>query len=370
MTTTLNYPLAPAPAAAPAAPIAPTAVEEVPAGEAHAIATMMAELKRQLEERYVAHRAVVRRDAHPKIVGLVKASFAVHPKCPAELRHGVFGRQETFDAEIRFSNGAPIIRHDLAIDVRGMAIKLPDVKDELLREGGQDFLLATGEAFFGSDAVDYADFPAASVSPIKTVWYFIRGRRWRAWLRSVQGHVSPAIPFDNEYFSQTPYRLGPHCVKYSARPLVARKAADTPWYLRRGIRMIVGIVARLFPRLLPKSIPERPLRELLIRELAGGPVTMELLVQRWPDLSRLPAWAIEDATRTWPLPWIPVATIDIHQQRGIEQRDAIAERMSFNPWHGLREHQPLGSINRARLAVYKEMSAFRNAHNRERKAAV
>jgi hypothetical protein len=33
--------------------------------------------------------------------------------------------------------------------------------------------------------------------------------------------------------------------------------------------------------------------------------------------------------------------------------------MSFNPWHALVPHRPLGSMNRARRAIYEALSAFR-----------
>jgi hypothetical protein len=114
---------------------------------------------------------------------------------------------------------------------------------------------------------------------------------------------------------------------------------------------------------LPQWIPSDAVRRALMRDLAAGQVTFEFLIQRWPDLGTLPTWAIEDASRTWPAPWVKVATIEILQQCDIADRDAEAERMTFSPWHARRAHQPLGSINRARLAIYRTMSAFRNAHN-------
>src|SRR5262249_23688772 len=82
-----------------------------------------------------------------------------------------------------------------------------------------------------------------------------------------------------------------------------------------------------------------------------------------PDLGNLPTWAIEDATRTWLAPWVRVATIEIFQQCHIADRDAVAERMTFNPWHARKVHQPLGSINRARGPIYRTMSLFPNSHN-------
>jgi hypothetical protein len=346
--------------------IAPTwtPVEELPAGENAAIDQMIEELKSQLVERYIDHGALVRRDAHPKTVGLVQARLIVSPDCPAELRYGVFSTPgQTFDAEIRYSNGNPIITHDLAMDVRGMAVKLPKERGDFLDEPGLDFVLATAEAFFGKDAVDYADFPHASRNRFTTTWYFLRRpSRFRGGWRLLQSQKVPRSPLAIEYFSQTPYRLGPHCVKYYARPLVARRGANDPWYTLPVVRQIAGFTAKIAPSLVG-FIPADALKTALVNDLAAGSVTFELLAQRWPDLADLPTWAIEDATRTWPAPWVRVATIEILRQSVIADRDGEAERMTFSPWHALEVQQPLGSINRARLEIYRTMSAFRNDQN-------
>ncbi|MEK1942330.1 MAG: hypothetical protein AAAB16_18325, partial [Pseudomonas sp.] len=38
---------------------------------------------------------------------------------------------------------------------------------------------------------------------------------------------------------------------------------------------------------------------------------------------------------------------------------------SFNPWHALPEHRPLGGINRLRKAVYEAVSAYRHERNQQ-----
>ena len=340
-----------------------TPVEEIPAGERDAIASMIRELQAQLTEHYIAKHQLVRRDAHPKLIGLVRARFTVDAHCPVELRHGIFERVgEDFEGVIRFSNGFPKVRHDLIYDVRGMAIKLPGVDGDFVPEPGQDFLLATADAFFGTDAVDYVDFPKASKSKLTTFWYFVGGLRLRGGLQLLKSMTVPPSPLALEYYSQTPYRLGPHCVKYQARPANARDAAQDPWYMRPVLRTAIAALVTACP-FIGRLFPEDVLRRALVRDLADGSVTYEFLVQRWPDLSRMPTWAIEDATRTWPAPWVKVATIEILQQSGIAERAAEAEPMTFSPWHAMAAHQPLGSINRARLAIYQTMSAFRNAKN-------
>jgi hypothetical protein len=348
------------------AAVARMPVERVPPGEAKAIRAMIETLKKQLEKRYTPGNT--RRDAHPKHHGLVMARFTVDRTCPAELRHGVFSAPQDFEAWVRFSNGDPIVKHDLGPDLRGMAIKLPHVAGTLLGTPGQDFVMATGDGFFGKNAPDFVGFPEASDSAWKTIRYFFP-RRLRGGWQLFKGMETPASPLACEYFSQTPYRLGPHCVKYCARPTAARDSSRDPWYLKPVGRKIASWAVKIVGWL-PGHLENRiggynALRESLARDLSdpAKPVTMEFLVQRWPDLSDLPEWAIEDPTRSWTARWLRVATITFVSPADPHLGDGKAERSSFSPWHALPVHQPLGGINRARLEVYREMSRFRNARN-------
>ncbi|MBU2037636.1 MAG: catalase, partial [Gammaproteobacteria bacterium] len=42
-----------------------------------------------------------------------------------------------------------------------------------------------------------------------------------------------------------------------------------------------------------------------------------------------------------------------------EAQKQFCENISFNPWHSLEEHRPIGGINRARRVVMKDISDFR-----------
>ena len=56
---------------------------------------------------------------------------------------------------------------------------------------------------------------------------------------------------------------------------------------------------------------------------------------------------------TWKSAPIPVATLTVEPQAfDTPERMREVEEMSFDPWHALAEHRPLGGINRARKAVY------------------
>ena len=90
------------------------------------------------------------------------------------------------------------------------------------------------------------------------------------------------------------------------------------------------------------------------------------MVQFQRDPSNMP---IEDASVVWDeaeSPFRSVAKITVQNQPfGTGAAFAACERMSFNPWQSLAAHRPLGGINRVRRAVYAELAAFRQEHNRE-----
>ena len=76
---------------------------------------------------------------------------------------------------------------------------------------------------------------------------------------------------------------------------------------------------------------------------------------------------IEDASVVWPeklSPFVTVARLRLPAQEfdSVEQL-AFADNLSFNPWHSLAAHRPLGNQNRARKALYRELSRLRQAMN-------
>ena len=73
---------------------------------------------------------------------------------------------------------------------------------------------------------------------------------------------------------------------------------------------------------------------------------------------------IEDVTTEWspdvpPLQTVGTLTIE-PQDFDTEDRIKQCEKLVFNPWHGLVEHQPLGGINRLRLGVYAASAKYRS----------
>ena len=74
-----------------------------------------------------------KRGQHAKHHGCVKATFTIADDIPDDLRRGIFSKQQSFDALIRFSNGRK--SDDREPDAHGMAIKLLNVPGSKLLEG-------------------------------------------------------------------------------------------------------------------------------------------------------------------------------------------------------------------------------------------
>lgn len=93
--------------------------------------------------------------------------------------------------------------------------------------------------------------------------------------------------------------------------------------------------------------------------------TFDFLVQFHVDDQKTP---IEDATAEWQTkdsPYHRVGLIKIARQR-FEDADRVTrgEQMTFNPWHSLPAHTPLGGMNRARRQIYWAMAEFRRQPRR------
>ena len=77
---------------------------------------------------------------------------------------------------------------------------------------------------------------------------------------------------------------------------------------------------------------------------------------------------IENAAVLWPerlSPRVSVATLRIPQQKfDSPAQIAFARRLSYNPWHCIAEHRPLGNQSRARRRMYFELSKYRHDMNR------
>jgi hypothetical protein len=160
-----------------------------------------------------------------------------------------------------------------------------------------------------------------------------------------------ANPLLHQHWSMTPYRLGidpasKRAVKYIAKPRSSRK--------RSGLARVLTYLAW-----------NAPLKRAVNKTLKREEASFDFYVQPFVDERRTP---IEDSKVEWKedvAKLLHVATIIIPPQNIMskEQRD-FCENLSFNPWHSLPEHKPLGLVNRVRKSVYVAISKHRHDLNK------
>ena len=324
--------------------------EYIPVGEAAQIDQIVA-LHRDVQEKADRKHTPIPRGQHPKQHGLVRAQFIVEPNLPAQLRHGIFGQPQTFQALIRFSNGRS--QNDNHRDAHGMAIKLLGVKGEKVLETEpdaqtQDFIMIDNPVFFVKNVHDYLPL-MKSFHRVAAGNFIIRGLtglklllspNYKYRLLRATGSKRPESPLQIRYWSTTPSRLGLGAMKFSARPQLAGVAPPA------------------------KSTSKDKLRLAMSAHLEQHEALFDFLVQLQNDPDTLP---VEDPTVPWDTaaaPFIKVATIRIPIQ-SFESKEQMefGENLSFTPWHAVSDLRPLGGINRARKKVYEAISARRHELN-------
>ena len=185
------------------------AQEAIPPGEKQYTEDLAARLKAKIIRDNPS--GIMRRDAHPKMHGVVKAEFTVEPELPPELRIGIFAEASTYQAWIRFSNQDGTIQADKARDIRGMAIKLMGVPgDKLLdserHEQTQDFIVISTNVFVTKDVQEFdALIKAMTGSILSKIFFF--ATHWRVIWNLVTSLKKFANPLQMRYWSTTPYLL-------------------------------------------------------------------------------------------------------------------------------------------------------------------
>lgn len=288
---------------------------------------------------------LMQRDAHPKQHGLVKAYFTVEENLPKNLCHGVFIPGKKYDAWVRFSNQNAPVQADNKKDIRGAAIKLMNVPGEKLDIGdnnktSQDFVTISTPVFVTHDVEEFFNLIKALVSgKLALIWHLMR--HLRSFLNLLKSKKNYFSPLQTRYWSTTPYLLGPdQVVKYSLIPHA-------------------GILTKI-----PENPGENYLRENMKKQLAEQDYAFDFCVQLQKDPQKM---SVEDPGKLWPedlSPFIKVATLLIPQQSfDTPEQNTYGINMSFNPWHCLPAHKPIGGINRARRVIYFALSDFRHRKN-------
>ena len=152
-------------------------------------------------------------------------------------------------------------------------------------------------------------------------------------------------PLEGDYFSCVPYLLGEgQAMQYSFA--TRRKDANA--------RAAAAAAAR----------PTTTCATRWSRRWRSEDVEFDVRLQLQTDPFLMP---IENNAVLWPTklsPRVPAAVLRIPRQTfdSPEQLD-FARVLSYNPWHSIAEHRPLGNQSRARKRMYYELARLRQQMN-------
>jgi len=289
------------------------------------------------------------RGGNTKTQGIVRAELIVHEGLAPELRHGIFAEPRTYRAWVRFSGPGPYVTPDIddvgfmSISIKLMGVPGPKLMDE--ERFTQDMFGVSTPTFVTPDTKANAHLQKWSLKNA-AVFHFLNLRNPHILDGIMQSlwTKTQSSPFEAPYFSCVPYLLGEgQAMQYSVWPKSNKK---TP-----------------IPRL-PRRPPDDYLREAMIAALDQGDVDLDFRIQLQTDPHLMP---IENAGVLWPerlSPRVSVATLHIPRQKfDSPAQMAFAKRLSYNPWHCIPEHRPLGNQSRARRRMYWELSKLRHDMN-------
>lgn len=339
-------------------------VEIIPADEADDIQRVFQALELILARSH-AKTGQFRADVHVKTHAYVQGELRVLPNLPDELAQGLFEHHGDHPVVVRFSNSASQAQADAIPDGRGMAIKVLKVEGDIVladEQSGptQDFVMINHPVFFARNVKDYLRLEEVLVqaddSSVATLQGALTGGDWNPlhwhWremlaVTRIAGQL-PAHPASNTYFSMAPIRFGNYVAKYRVKPVGDRHES----YL--ALVKQLGSQADAMRLALEDTLRTQELEFEFQVQLRSSERTMPIedASIEWPET--------ESAYRTVAHLLLPRQEIEL-----LRQQDAY-KNLSFNVWHALTAHRPLGGINRVRRWAYAVSSTWRRQQAAEK----
>ena len=321
------------------------AEERVLPGEVEATAEIIGAMSAFTRRTYASHLPALRA-GNTKTYGAVRGVFEVRSDLPARLRHGVFAEERTYPAWVRFSGPGPLAPPDIKdAGIMSIGVKLmgvPGAKFLDDEQFTQDFTGITAPTFTTPNVIENLRLQR-HIGNGTPAFYFLAPRHSHLRDAMMQGAYAKtqSSPLQEQYFSCTPCLLGEgQAIQYSLKPVRA---------LRRRP---------------PRHFTDNYLQAAMAQTLRSNDVVFDFLVQVQTDPHAMP---VEDASVLWPVrrsPRVAVAKLVIPRQEFDSPAQMLfAENLSYNPWHSVAAHRPLGNQNRARRAVYVELSRLRHEMN-------
>ena len=289
------------------------------------------------------------RGGNTKTHGIVRGEFIIHDKLPENFRRGIYAIPRSYPAWVRFSGPGPYITPDIDdVGFMSISVKLMDVPGQKLADDEkftQDMFGVSPPTFVTPDTRANAQLQIQSGKNAQ-ILYFVNLHDSHVLDLIMQGLwiKTQSSPFEAPYFSDVPYLMGEgQAMEYSFWPKSNRKTR--------------------IPNL-PFRPPDNYLRNAMVASLASGDVEFDVRVQMQTDAFLMP---IENAGVLWPeklSPRVSVATLRLPRQTfDYPAQLEFARVLSYNPWHSIAEHRPLGNQGRARRRMYAELAQLRQSMN-------
>ncbi|MDB5686336.1 MAG: Catalase [Rhizorhabdus sp.] len=287
-----------------------------------------------------------RRGFHVKSHAGLLGEFRVLADIPAAAKRGIFASPRRFKAWVRLSNGFSNAKADWFPDLLGCSVKLEGVEGSKLVPGEthaltQDFLALNQSYLPADDAAQLMVISLATGNLLTAPFRLIGGLGLRKALRVI-GWTLGWTPrrlllrsaVTEDYYGIAPISIGDTPVKFA-------------WISRQGWR--------------PRGKGWRNfLRSDLQQRLAEGDLAFDFMVQFHVDAAKTPI----DGGFPWKhAPWVKLAELviprcDLDAEESTA-RENYLNGLSFNPWHALVEHRPVGNIQRARGLIYQRSAEYR-----------
>jgi hypothetical protein len=330
------------------------------------IRDILASVARQGQKVFDKHRHAMR-GAHAKGHGGLKGELRIYDGLPAHLAQGLFAQPRTYPVMIRFSSVPGDIMPDSLSSFRGIGIKVIGVEGAKLLSNAsdavtQDFLMINSPIFPSGNIARFLpeqllQEKVVVAAPEEAQQLFgaaartvnaVTEKLGISLYPTSLGLTQPETHILGEtYYTSAALRYGDYIAKLSAAPLSPN----------------------LQPLINQRIDARNPsvLRDLIVEFFQAQSAEYELRAQLCTNLETMP---IEDSSIEWTeqeSPYQAIAKLTILPQAAYSpaRQVYVDEVLSFNAWHCIPEHQPLGSIQRLRKEVYEASSRYRHEKNQQ-----
>lgn len=331
--------------------------------EAAISAEILASMQRMIQSQFDVHRHGLR-DAHAKSHGALKGTLNVYDDIPDFLKQGVFAKARSYPVVIRVSTSPSTLQSDAVNCLRAFAIKLigvdgPQLLPERKEEKTQDFLLINSKILPFTDVSAYLKGQKINEKRLNGPEFAkILKAQIAGGINGVLSAIGKEIPLlaalasphthilGESFHSAGVLRFGDYFGKISLVPL-------SP-----NVKAFAGELID------PNGRPSI-LRDLVVDFFNEHEAEYELRVQLCTDLSAMP---VEDPSVEWPESLSPhhaigKITLPVQAAYSAARRNYVDDVLSFNPWHGIEAHRPLGNLMRVRRLAYEASSRLRHELN-------